>query len=120
MLLRLSLLFEMLSVVVCIHRLYNRKVKFDVSAIVVALGGVAVFDVINTYGLTVFYTILVYGLVGGYCIYRFGDSAFGAAICTFLVVVFMMIIQFLFTLPLNFLTVLQYVCYAEVQGIYFA
>lgn len=106
MLLRLSLLFEMLSVIVCIHRLYNKKVQFDISAIAVVLLSTFIFEIVNLHGANKVLTFFVYGLVVGYCIWRFKDSVFGAVINTVLTMVFLIIIQFSITVLLHFFTTL--------------
>lgn len=99
---RLSILLEIMSVIVCIHCLYNRKVRFDISTIVLYLGCVILFELENVYGVGFYYRIAAYFLVMVYCMRRYKDSLLGAGFCMFLTMMIMAIMQFFFMVIIAF------------------
>ena len=52
MLFRLARVLEIISAIVCIHRLYDRKVKPGISTVSVVLGSALIFDMVNEFGFS--------------------------------------------------------------------
>ncbi len=98
MLLRLSRILEILSAVLCIHRLYDRKVKFDICTISLVLSAVAIFDMINEFGFSPFLAIAVYGMMGIYCVHHFKDTVLGAVKSMLLMLFILTALQFFYLL----------------------
>lgn len=93
---RISILLEIMAVIVCVHCLYKRKVKFDISTIALYLSCVILFELENIYGIGFYCTVMAYLLTMIYCIKRYGDSILGAGFSLFLVIILMSIMQFFF------------------------
>lgn len=104
---QLGMILEVLSVIVCLHRMYQRKIRADIRTIALAVGCAAVFIVVNECSLNPEWTIIAYGLTIGYCIRQFGDRFFGGVRSTFMILIFLSVIEFLYTLPVDLLTGMQ-------------
>lgn len=100
---RLSILLEIMAVIVCIHCLYNRKVRFDISTIALYLSCVIIFELENVHGLFFGSTALPYLLVIVYCKQKCEDSFIGSSFCTFLMMVMIAIMQFFFSVGIDLL-----------------
>ena len=62
MLLRLVLITEIFSVIICIHRIYGVKVKFDMKTVLLFLGLLIVLEIVNTCQVPRLFSLLVYFL----------------------------------------------------------
>jgi two-component system sensor histidine kinase AgrC len=101
MMLRLALVLEIMAVLVCIHRLYGRKVKLDIWTAALYLACLLIFDVINMYGFTDLLAVGAYVLVGVYCVRQQKDSFVGAVVSIALMQITIAVLQFAFAFPLN-------------------
>lgn len=100
---QLALALESMAVIVCIHRLYDKKVKFDIGTMLLYLGCLIIFNVVNMYGFSSSYTVAVYVLTGIYCVCRYKDSVRGAVLSVLLIVAVMDVMQFLCAWPVDFI-----------------
>lgn len=92
-----------MAVIVCIHSLYNRKVKFDISTIALYLSCVIIFELQNIHDLNFYDTIVPYILIMIYCKLKYGDSFIGSSFCTLFMMVIMAIMQFFFSVAIDLL-----------------
>mgnify|MGYP001625215169 CR=1 FL=1 len=99
MLLRFVLVTEILSVVVCIHRIFGEKVKFEIKTILLFLGLLTVLEIANTQPVPKIFSLLVYLLIILYCVFRFRRGLLDAIINNVLYLVVMTILQFLCLIP---------------------
>lgn len=104
MLFRLARVLEIISAIVCIHRLYDRKVKPGISTVSVVLGSALIFDMVNEFGFSSYFAAVVYGIIGIYCVYQFKDTVWGAVKSVFLMLFILTVLQFLFLVILSTLT----------------
>ena len=74
---QIALALESMALIVCIHQLYDKKVKFDIGTILLYLGCLIISDVVNMYGFSSFYTTAAYVLMGIYCLCWYKDSVRG-------------------------------------------
>ncbi len=92
-----------MAVIVCIHSLYNRKEKFDISTIALYLSCVIIFELQNTYDFNFYGTIVPYVLIMIYCKLKYEDSFMGSTFCTLFMMVMMAIMQFFFSVAIDLL-----------------
>ncbi len=71
MITNVCLLLEMLSIVLCLHRLYGEKFRFDIVTVSFLSVYMIIMTAINYYGLPKIYTLVTYILVFGYCGVKF-------------------------------------------------
>ena len=71
MITNVCLLLEMLSIVLCLHRLYGEKFRFDIVTVSFLSVYMIIMTAINYYGLPKTYTLVTYILVFGYCGVKF-------------------------------------------------
>lgn len=98
---RLAVLWEVFSIVVCIHRIYNKRVKLDIETIGLSLMTIGIFElsfllnVCNAASLFAFVFMIIY------CMRKFKDGVWGATVSTLLMLIVIGILQFLFLLPFS-------------------
>ena len=100
---RASILLEIMAVIVCVYRMYNRKPEPDIAVGVLYLCCVIIYELENVCELGFFCRVAPYLLITVFCIRKFGDSLAGAVFCVFLMMVVMAIMQFFFMVALDFL-----------------
>ncbi len=69
---RICLVLEALSIVVCLHRLYGRKFKFDIVTLCFLTINMIIMTTINYYELPKIYTMIIYPIIVLYCGIKFG------------------------------------------------
>lgn len=69
---RVCLLLEVLSVIVCLHRLYGERFKLDIKTISFLAVDMIIMEYINHYGLSKSYTMIIYPIIIIYSGIRFG------------------------------------------------
>ncbi len=99
MLLRLVLITEIFSVIICIHRIYGVKVKFDRKTVLLFLGLLIVLEIVNTCQVPRLFSLLVYFLIFLYCMLKFKKSLFETIINNVLYLVVMTLLQFACLVP---------------------
>lgn len=99
---QLGMILEVLSVIVCLHRMYQRKIRADIRTIALAVGCAAVFIVVNECSLNPEWTIIAYGLTIGYCIRQFGDRFFGGLCSTVITLILLAAMQFIYAFFIDF------------------
>lgn len=99
MLLRLVLITEIFSVIICIHRIYGVKVKFDMKTVLLFLGLLIVLEIVNTCQVSRLFSLLVYFLIFLYCMLKFKKSLFETIINNVLYLVVMTLLQFACLVP---------------------
>ena len=101
MLRHMSILLEIMAVLVCIHRLYGKRVKANIEIAVVYLSCMVIYDVIDRYEFRIMLSLLAYLIIGIYCIYSQKDTVKGAMLSIVLTIIIIAILQFVYALPLN-------------------
>ncbi len=99
MLYRIAVLWEFIAVVVCIHAIYNIKIKLDiklVALVLVTLGTIELILRLNWNNVT---TLCVFVFMVVYCVCKFKDNFLGAIISTLLMLIVTGMLQFVFLLP---------------------
>ena len=101
MLRHMSILLEIMAVLVCIHRLYRKRLKANFEIAVVYLSCMVIYDVIDRYEFRIMLSLLAYLIIGIYCIYSQKDTVKGAMLSIVLTIIIIAILQFVYALPLN-------------------
>ena len=70
----ICLLLEALSIIICLHNLYNEKIKLEIITVVFLSFDMIVMTAINFYGFSQTYmtTLAIYPIIALYCGVRFG------------------------------------------------
>lgn len=100
MMFRLALVLEIMAVIVCIYRLYGRKVKLDIETAVLYLSCLTLFGMMNLYGYRRSFAVGAYVLIWYFCVCRQKDSVKGAAFSVVLMMIVIAIMQFICALAL--------------------
>lgn len=100
MLYRFAILWEVFSIVVCIHGIYNRRMKLDIETIGLFLTTVGVLELVLQLNLSNVTTLCIFVFMVSYCMYKFKDNILGATISTLLMLIVTGMLQFLFLLVL--------------------
>ena len=74
MLVRLALVIEIISMVICIHHIYGKKIQWDILTIGLVVVLLIVLDTINTLHIDKIATCLVYVLIYLYCKIKFKNT----------------------------------------------
>lgn len=98
---KILILLEIMSVIVWIHCLYERKIKFDIAVMVLVLGCLIAYDLTKAYEVSFCYPVIVYVLIIVYCVWRYKDSIIIAAISMSLMMLIISVMQFFFMLVID-------------------
>lgn len=101
MLMLIFLVIESVSIVVCIHRIYGEKVRFDFKTIVVVILHVLVIVIINCLEVSHIATVLIYVIYFIYCKREFKETFVKAGLHILLMLVIMAALQFICLLFTN-------------------
>lgn len=69
---RIHLLLEGLSVLICLHHLYGKKIKLDILTVTLISIDIIIMTTINYYNLSKIYSVIIYPLIIFYCGIKFG------------------------------------------------
>lgn len=72
MITNICLLFEILSIVFCLHYLYGEKVTLDIKTVSFLSIHMIIMTTINYYNLPQIYTLITYPIIVVYCVMKFG------------------------------------------------
>lgn len=100
MLYRIAVLWEVFSIVICIHVIYNRRIELDIKTAGVVLVTVGILEMIRQFNLNNAVSLCTSVLMVLYCTYKFKDNILGAIISTLLMLILITILQFVFVLVL--------------------
>lgn len=103
MLIRTTLVLEILSVIICIHCVYGKKVTLDIQTIILFLSLLLILELINNFQINGLSSVSIYVLILAYCKSKFKQSFLKTVIS---VLIFIIV-----------LTILQFVCMVFVNGI---
>lgn len=101
MIYRLAVLWEIFSIVVCIHSIYNRKIKLDIETIILFVEIIGILELVLWAKLNNAITFCIFAIIVIYCIIRFKDNFIGAVISTLLMLIVIGIMQFTILLPFS-------------------
>lgn len=101
MLYHIAMLWEILSIVVCIHSIYNRKIKLNIETVVLFVAILAILELVIVMNLNNIITLFTFAIIVIYCIYSFDDNFIGAVINTFIMLILVGIMQFIALLPFS-------------------
>lgn len=74
MLEKITLVLELVSAIICIHCVYGRKVKLDISTILLFMTLLICLDVANQFHFQSVSSVILYGVIGIYCKRKFKGS----------------------------------------------
>ena len=74
MLYHVAVLWEILSIVVCIHSIYNRKIKLNIETVVLFVAILAILELVIAMNLNNITTLFTFVIIVSYCIYSFNDN----------------------------------------------
>ena len=101
MLYHIAVLWEILSIVVCIHSIYNRKIKLNIETVILFVTILAILELVIGMNLNNITTLFTFVIIVIYCIYSFNDNIIGAVINTFIMLILVGIMQFIALLPFS-------------------
>lgn len=102
MLVKVILLLELLSVFLCVFRVYGQKPKVDVKGVIAFLIMFIILDVVNYWGLNGIYSFVAYIILVIYCKIEFKMAISETIVSVFLAVVISTVIQFVFIIIITF------------------
>ena len=95
------MLWEIISIVICIHKIYNRRIKLDIKTVGLFMVTIVVLEMVRQLNFNNAVSLFTFVLIVLYCMCKFKDSVSGAIVSTFLMLILLGILQFLFLLALN-------------------
>ena len=98
MLEKITLVLELVSAIICIHCVYGRKVKLDISTILLFMTLLICLDVANQFHFQSVSSVILYGVIGIYCKRKFKGSLIHTIINVALFLIVLVIMQFGFVL----------------------
>lgn len=103
MLVAITLLIEIISTIVCIHRVYGKNVSWDVQTISLALLLLFLLETINKAEICKIFTVFVYVILGVYCKLKFREPVIRTVIFIIIMLCVMTILQFVCLLCVDIL-----------------
>ena len=103
MLVAVTLLIEIVSTIVCIHRVYGKKVSWDVQTISLVLLLLFLLETINKAEICKIFTVFVYVILGVYCKLKFRETVIRTVISIIIMLCVMTILQFICLLCIDIL-----------------
>ncbi len=101
MLLRITLVLEILAVIICIHSIYGEKVKLDIDTIALFLAMLSVLEIINHFNIKNISSLIVYVFIWIYCKIKFKETAARATVHFVIFLILFIILQFVSVLFVN-------------------
>ncbi|MCI8935453.1 MAG: GHKL domain-containing protein [Lachnospiraceae bacterium] len=95
----ICLLLEALSIVLCLHYLYDEKFKLDIETTSLLAIYMIIMTVMNYYELPKIYSMIIYPIIAAYCGVKFGLKLWEIIINETLCIIIIGIIQMIVTLP---------------------
>lgn len=95
MLIHFILIVEIVSSLLCIHCIYNKRLKINLYTILAFMGILAVLEFINFYHISGIYSMIGYMILCIYCIIEFKSSILEAIISVCIYIIILTILQFL-------------------------
>ncbi len=95
----ICLLLEALSIVLCLHYLYDEKFKLDIETTSLLAINMILMTAINYYGLPKIYSLTIYPIIGIYCGIKFGFKLREIIINVTLCIIIVGVIQMIVSLP---------------------
>ena len=95
MLVRLALVIEIISMIICVHRIYGKRIQWDILTIGLAVALLIVLDVINTLHMDKMTTSIVFVLIYLYCKLKFQDTFLRTGISIIFLTIIMSALQFM-------------------------
>ena len=95
MLIHFILIVEIVSSLLCIHCIYNKRLKINLYTILAFMGILAVLEFINFYHISGIYSMIGYMILCIYCIIEFKSSILEAIISVGIYIIILTILQFL-------------------------
>ena len=95
MLIRLALVIEIISMVICIHHIYGKKIHWDILTIGLVITLLIILDVINTLQINKTATCLVYILIFIYCKLKFKNTFIRTGISVIFLTIIVSTLQFI-------------------------
>lgn len=95
----ICLLLEALSIVLCLHYLYDEKFKLDIETTSLLAINMILMTAINYYELPKIYSLTIYPIIGIYCGIKFGFKLREIIINVTLCIIIVGVIQMIVSLP---------------------
>ena len=98
----LALLLEVFAIIICIHRIYDEKIKLDAETACVILMSAGMAEIVRCLNLNRMMTTGIYVFMAFYCIHKFHDTVVGALISVMLMLIVISMLQFVIAIPVTF------------------
>ncbi len=105
----ICLLLEALSIVLCLHYLYDEKFKLDIETTSLLAIYMIIMTIMNYYELPKIYSMFIYPIIVAYCGVKFGLKLWEIIINLTLCIIIVGVIQMIVTLPFYYLLNVQLV-----------
>lgn len=93
MIVRLYLLLEIISIILCLFNLYGKKFRLDIKTVLLISVYLILFSAINYYELNRMFTFLIYPIIWAYTAYEYGFNIKEIIINNFLWVIVIAVLQ---------------------------
>ncbi len=103
MLVKVAILIELIAVMICVHRVYGKKLTLNIKSIIAVMLMFITLDIINIYNFSEMYSYVAYVLLFIYCMVEFKESVVSVFVSVILALVLSTIMQFLCALILLFI-----------------
>ncbi len=97
----ISILLEALSIIMCLHYLYDKRFELDIATICLLSTDLILMQVIDYYELSSFFSLLMYPMIVIYCVVEFGFKLKQLIVNTVLYVIIISCMQFIIMLLLR-------------------
>ena len=99
----LALLLEVFAIIICIHRIYDEKIRIDIETAVICILSLGVTEAVIYFELNHMVTMCIYVLMARYCSSKFKDTFVGALISVLLMLIVISVLQFIFVMLADFI-----------------
>ena len=99
MLFRFAIVLEVLSIIICIHYIYDVKVKIDIKTMLLAMIIIVTSTMINCLDIDNINTLIFYIVIYGYCKSKFKESVLETMVSVILVIIIITVLQYICVLP---------------------
>ena len=102
MLVKIAWIIELIAIIICIHRIYDKKIRVTFVDSIAFILMIIIIDMVNYYNLGNEYTLITYLVMFIYCLCKFKEKAMPTFVSCFLSVALGVVIEFGCMLILTF------------------
>lgn len=97
----LAIILEFIAVVTILHRIYNKRMIFNIELLGLSLISLITVEVIRYYEISNMYTMIIYFFVGCYCFRVFEKSFVGTSVSIFFMLIIVIVLQYILMFPVS-------------------